>query len=150
MGEWDGENLALTFREGPNYGAFRDVRLLNLDENPATLEMIVGYYYAYEEENAQAYIELTHVRPIDMIYQWQGETLTLQCRHFADEPTTFFETLHSADDPKIEYFTERLDDETIIKYGFYDYSGHRYSSDPDNIFDVPDDIDGMVKIPICL
>jgi hypothetical protein len=56
----------------------------------------------------------------------------------------------NADDPKIEYYEDELDDGTVIHYGFYFYSGHRYSADPDNVFDVPDDIDGMVKIPICL
>ncbi len=283
MLEWNGEKLAVTFTIGPYYGAFSDVRLLNLDENLTTLELIVGYTYAYEEETASAFIEYSHVRPIDMVYTWEGTPpkLTLQCRYFTDEPTSLFDTLHSAeayyacghfneaktyygnlynserltawaegnwqtpwliyaesiadkdayaaeleraylrafagyrfvqiyqseqdiaslesmvgslereyppgthghiyaamaraywdayqlagqdaacaaaetafvtdrDDPKIDYYEDKLDDGSVIHYGFYFYSGHRYSSDPDNLFDVPDDIDGMVKIPICL
>jgi hypothetical protein len=283
--EWDGAALARIFSTGPNYGAYRHVTTVDLDDDPATLELLVGYYYGYGEEVATAWIEVFHTRAIDMRYDWNGQTLSLVCRYFTDQPDTLFETLHSAeayracgyvdealadyerlftddslqswaevewgslpwiifpesvedqtayaanlersylrafagyriaqlalargddeaaeaavnqlqadyaprehgyaylamaaalwdtyqktrqledacaaaegafqaayengDDPAIEHYEETVNDE-IIHYGFYFYSGFRYSPDPDNLFAVPEDIDGMLDIPVCL
>ena len=47
-------------------------------------------------------------------------------------------------DPEQVYYDHNLG------WGFYYYSGFNYSSDPHNIFAVPQDIRSMISIPICL
>jgi hypothetical protein len=52
----------------------------------------------------------------------------------------------TGDDPGIVY----LDDSSEYHFGFYFYNGRAYAADPDNLFAVPETIDGMVSTPICL
>jgi hypothetical protein len=281
--EWDGQTLTRTTSIGPNYGSYRHVRFESLDADPSTLEINVGYFYAYEQETAMAFIEYNITRPINMLYRWNGRGWQQICRHFDDEPTLRYQVLHSAEtlracgfydkaavfyeqlwldrdlegwsgsswpgvvfpqgvaeaeqadylttlerdylrafagyrlmqiavlmdnphavehhlerltaeyplgthghayavmaralwdhyqqsqnlsescgeaerafeqshssaDPGIEYVEEPMGDQTF-EYGFYFANGRRYSSNPDNVFNVPDEIDGMIQIPICL
>ena len=49
-------------------------------------------------------------------------------------------------DPPIPYY---VDDPTGWVAPFYFDSGKAYNANPDNLFDVPDDIGNIVFIPIC-
>jgi hypothetical protein len=85
--------------------------------------MDIGYFYAYEQETAQAFIEYSFVRPIRMIYQWDGTDYNLTCQYFTDMPTMRLTNLHSAetlracgyDDRAIPYYQQILDDDRIIQ-----------------------------------
>ena len=70
------------------------------------------------------------------------EDLDLACQAAAE---TFDDIRASNKDPGIEYL-----DDPIIETSFYFTSMRHYGSNPDNLFAVPDEIDSMVSIPICL
>lgn len=284
--EWNGTELISIFNLGPSYGSYRDISIINLDDTPATLELNIGYFYAYEQETAMAFIEYSYTRPIAMLYQWDG-TFDFMCEYFDDEPKLNFPILHKAetlracgfydqaeiyyrqlwnhqintwetngffwdfspdftypenvedrtayaqefetayyrafagyrltqisllndegwraesyvnqlhdaygkgqhgyayvamatalwenyketenleeaciaaenafnlaygngDNPRIDYYEETYGDGTAYQFGFYFANGRHYAANPDNVFAVPEDIDGMVSTPICL
>ncbi len=95
--EWNGEMLAPVFDSGYSLGAYDDIRVEEADSDPTTLELIVDDRWAYGQGVATAVIELTRWRPIEVVYAWDGTGYTAICRHFTDDPTTLFETLHSAE-----------------------------------------------------
>lgn len=104
--EWDGSEFAPIFQLGPSYGSYRDITIFNLDDDPATMELNIGYFYAYEEETATAFIEYINIRPTASLYQWNGEDFDFLCRYFDDNPNMPLLILHSA--------------ETLRACGFYD------------------------------
>lgn len=73
---------------------------------------MVEYFYAYEEETASAFIEYSFVRPITMLYGWNGSEYNLICQHFTDDPALRWTLLHSA--------------ETVRACGFYDQAAVHY------------------------
>lgn len=95
--EWDGDSLIVVTALGPDLGAFNNPRLANFDDDPATLELILGNHYGYGEEIANAVIEISHWRAIDEVYSWDGKTYVQVCRYFTDMPLTYFEILHNAE-----------------------------------------------------
>jgi len=56
----------------------------------------------------------------------------------------------NGDNPRIDYYEDVYSDGTTFQYGFYFANGRHYGANPDNLFAVPEDIDGMVSTPICL
>lgn len=61
---------------------------------------------------------------------------------------TFNQIRENGDDPGIPYFTG--DNGEYNALPFYLYNGVTFAPDPDNMFDVPDDIADMVDFPICI
>ena len=95
--EWNGAELALIFQTGWEYGGYGDIFFTNFDENPATVELVVERTYSYGEATAAAYIELWLRRPVNVVYEWTGETYEMFCEYFTDTPTVLYQMLHSAE-----------------------------------------------------
>ncbi|MCI0713257.1 MAG: hypothetical protein L0154_24080 [Chloroflexi bacterium] len=97
--EWDGAALDVTWGAGPVYGGHGDIRLNNLDEDPATLEFTVPYYYAYESGTATSFNQFSFVRDIETVYTWQNNSWQAGCTHFSDDEELgySFTILHSAE-----------------------------------------------------
>lgn len=96
--EWDGSGLNEVLYLGNTYGGYRDITLSNGDDNPATVELIIGYFYDYAQETAQGFVEYGALqRPVEIVYRWDGTAYTEQCTYFADRPTHLFMALHSAE-----------------------------------------------------
>ena len=104
--EWNNAAMVRTFQLGPNYGKFTHLSLSNWDEDPTTLEMTIGYFFAYEQETALSFGEYNLVRPIEILYAWDGAEYSFVCQHFDDSPSIRFQVLHSA--------------ETLISCGLYE------------------------------
>lgn len=95
--EWDGSVLKSMFSYGPDLGGLSHIRLEDKDSDPATLEFTIGDVYGYGESVAMAVIEITHWRPIDVEFQWDGNAYQHDCIIFSDQPGTLYEMLHSAE-----------------------------------------------------
>ncbi|MFN8531265.1 MAG: hypothetical protein U0670_21900 [Anaerolineae bacterium] len=59
------------------------------------------------------------------------------------------QAIASGDEPRITYPTDDAGD-MRDRFGFYYANGHRYGANPDDLFNVPDDIDSMISTPLCL
>lgn len=122
--EWHGTALENVFTFGPDLGSFSGIRRANLDDDPVHLELLIGDRYGYGEETALAVIEISHIRPMDLVFGWQRDTLELICRYFTDDPTTIYETLHSAETYRACGFIERA-------RGYYEIlAGYMYDLQP--------------------
>jgi hypothetical protein len=64
--------------------------------------------------------------------------------------TAFNRANETGDNPHIDYYEETYGDGSTYQFGFYFANGRHYGANPDNVFAVPTDIDGMVSTPICL
>lgn len=84
----------------------------------------------------------------DTLYKALKQTNDMQAACTAAQQT--FQTVKAnGDDPGIHYQTVTENGVTRTLH-FYDYGPVQVSSDPDNIFDVPQDIKDMIDIPVCL
>jgi hypothetical protein len=98
-----------------------------LDGFTAPLYNVVDYFYAYEEETASAFIEYNFVRPIAMIYGWNGSEYSLICQRFTDRPALRLTLLHSAEtlracgfyDQAAVYYQQLLDDASLEAWPDY-------------------------------
>jgi hypothetical protein len=70
---------------------------------------------------------------------WEAYQQTEDLQAACEAATAAFE---SADDPGLIY------DEPFTFY--YGWNGHFYGANPDNLFEVPEDIAGMISTPVCL
>jgi hypothetical protein len=95
--EWDGKKLAQTFVAGPDLALTPQVRLVARDDNPALPELVLENHYGYGQSVESSTGEIPKWRPIDEVYRWNGTSYDFLCRYFSDQPTTLFETLHSAE-----------------------------------------------------
>lgn len=96
--EWDGSGVSEVLYLGNTYGGYGNITLNNADDNPATLELIIGYFYDYAQETARGKVEYGALqRPVDIVYGWDGAAYTEQCTYFADSPSHLFMALHSAE-----------------------------------------------------
>ncbi|MCI0713256.1 MAG: hypothetical protein L0154_24075 [Chloroflexi bacterium] len=96
--EWGGSGLSEVLYLGNTYGGYGEITLSNADDNPATLELVIGYFYDYAQEMAQGFVEYGALnRPVKIVYGWDGIAYTEQCTYFSDNPTHLFMALHSAE-----------------------------------------------------
>jgi hypothetical protein len=89
--------LIQVFDSGYSLGFLGNIEIRNADNNLQTLGLLLNDSYAYGQGVALGVIELIRWRPIQTVYAWDGQTFTANCRYFTDNPTTLFETLHSAE-----------------------------------------------------
>lgn len=110
--EWNERELVEVFTTGFSLGYFDSVAVVDNDNDSETLELVIGDRWGYGQATAYAVIEIVRWRPIQVEYGWDGETYDLTCQFFTDDPTTRFETMHSA--------------ETHRACGHYDEAMERY------------------------
>jgi tetratricopeptide (TPR) repeat protein len=118
--QWNGTGLLPVAGIG-SLGSFRDVRVENADDDPATLELVLDDAWGYGQAAAMAMIEISRIRPIRAVYTSDGELI---CKHFTDEPPTLFEALHSAEtyracgdlDTALRYYQQIIDDPALLTW----------------------------------
>ena len=120
--EWNGNSLAPVFRFDPNHPQrFGQITVGDRDKDPSTLELTAQTRYIYEADTALSPVEYSFIRPIEMIYAWDGSGYALQCKYFTDDPTIRLTVLHSAEtqlscgfyDAAIGYYRKLLDDTNL-------------------------------------
>ncbi len=128
--------------------AFAELRLMQISiaqgNTSNTEDLLVGMQNRHPI-HSQGYI---YTAMADSLYKTLQQTNDIEAACTAAQQT-FQAVKASGDDPGIDYQTMTENGQTR-KLHFYDDGPVQVSSDPDNIFDVPPDIQDMIDMPVCL